>query len=286
VLFEKKITRSQVIEKMVRPERFELPTFWFVAPSCQSRHTKPADNLLKTLEGNYGNCRWFRSESDPEPAQFTHRRYNRRMDVAGISDDFYRLLNAPVETAHEFEVELNCLVITNHKLTMEGIDRVERDEMADVEESFKDETDYEMVSSIRSARLQFYDDLRAAARNLTFVGLITRLQHWASAYARRIDPKREPGNSLKSDLNFLNAKLGAPRVATNFFCALAEVRNSVIHGNSVPQWSFNGKPRNVDTRYAPNGYRVEVSEEDLKEAIEKAITQIELYDEKLIAVHK
>ena len=31
VLFEKKITRSQVIEKMVRPERFELPTFWFVA---------------------------------------------------------------------------------------------------------------------------------------------------------------------------------------------------------------------------------------------------------------
>jgi hypothetical protein len=24
-------TRLQVIEKMVRPERFELPTFWFVA---------------------------------------------------------------------------------------------------------------------------------------------------------------------------------------------------------------------------------------------------------------
>jgi hypothetical protein len=31
VPFERKATRLQVIEKMVRPERFELPTFWFVA---------------------------------------------------------------------------------------------------------------------------------------------------------------------------------------------------------------------------------------------------------------
>ena len=29
--FEGKATKVQVIEKMVRPERFELPTFWFVA---------------------------------------------------------------------------------------------------------------------------------------------------------------------------------------------------------------------------------------------------------------
>jgi hypothetical protein len=42
----------------------------------------------------------------------------------------------------------------------------------------------------------------------------------------------------------------------------------------------------VDPRYAPNGYRVEVSEEDLEEAIEKAISQIKWYDERLIAVHK
>jgi hypothetical protein len=31
VLFERKTTKLQVTEKMVRPERFELPTFWFVA---------------------------------------------------------------------------------------------------------------------------------------------------------------------------------------------------------------------------------------------------------------
>lgn len=143
------------------------------------------------------------------------------------------LLNTPVETAHEFEVELNCLVTTNHKLTMEGIDRIERDEMADVEESFKDETDYDMVSSILTAHLRFYGDLRTAARDLTLVGLITRLQHWAGAYARRIDPTREPGNSLNTDLNFLNAKLGTPPVATDFFCKLAEVRNSVIHADAL-----------------------------------------------------
>jgi len=27
----RRVACSQVIEKMVRPERFELPTFWFVA---------------------------------------------------------------------------------------------------------------------------------------------------------------------------------------------------------------------------------------------------------------
>jgi hypothetical protein len=103
-------------------------------------------------------------------------------------EEFERALNTPMEAPHEFEVELNCLVITNHKLTMRGIDRIENEEMAAVEESFEDEMDYDMVSSIRNAHSQFYDDLRVAARNLTLVGLITRLQHWASAYARRMDP--------------------------------------------------------------------------------------------------
>jgi hypothetical protein len=53
---------------MVRPERFELPTFWFVVGFLVLSHTTPARKVLKTLEGNQCNCRWFRSELDPEPA--------------------------------------------------------------------------------------------------------------------------------------------------------------------------------------------------------------------------
>jgi hypothetical protein len=203
-----------------------------------------------------------------------------------MPDGFESLLNGPVVAAHEFEVDLNCLVTTNHKLVMEGVDRAENEEMASFEESFNEESDRDMVFSIRSAHMQFYDDLRVAARNLTLVGLITRLQHWAAAYARRIDPQRTRDGPLDENLNFLNDQLGTPPVSTDFFFKLAEVRHSVIHADAQPEWYRGKKKRGVDLKYAPNGYRVEVSDEDLREGIEKAILQIKWYDEKLTALHK
>ena len=33
--------------------------------------------------------------------------------------------NEPVKNAHEFEVDLNCLVVTNHRLTLDAITRAE-----------------------------------------------------------------------------------------------------------------------------------------------------------------
>ena len=39
---------------MVRPERFELPTFWFVARFLVLRPTNSACKVLKRLEGNWG----------------------------------------------------------------------------------------------------------------------------------------------------------------------------------------------------------------------------------------
>ena len=199
-----------------------------------------------------------------------------------------KLLNEPIEEmSHEFEVDLTCLVIANHKITMEGIAHAEDEELANLQESLKDETDREMVWSIVSYQRNFYDDLRVAARNLAVVVLVTRLQRWAGAYARRIDPKREAGQPIDKELNFLNGKLGPPpNDATQFFFDLAEVRHSVIHADSQPQWSFKGKTRSVDQRYVPNGYRVEVDDEGLRDAIAKAIAQIKWYDEKFAALHK
>ena len=40
----------QVIEKMVRPERFELPTFWFVAQFCSTRRTKQTNGMRQSAE--------------------------------------------------------------------------------------------------------------------------------------------------------------------------------------------------------------------------------------------
>ena len=43
-----------MIEGMVRPERFELPTFWLVARFLVLSPSKAACTVLKTLEGNWG----------------------------------------------------------------------------------------------------------------------------------------------------------------------------------------------------------------------------------------
>lgn len=201
-----------------------------------------------------------------------------------------RLLNEPLEEmSHEFEVDLNCLVIANHKITMDGIARAEEEELKppkNLLDSLKDETDDDVVSSYIWYQQNFFESLRVAARNLAVVGLVTRLQHWAGAYARRIDPTREAGRPMRDELNFLNRNLGTPPIPTSFFFDLEEVRHAVIHADSQPQWTYNGKSKRVQPRYAPNGYRVEVEDEDLKDAIAKAITQIKWYDERLAARHK
>lgn len=40
------------------------------------------------------------------------------LDDLGLDSQF-------AEEAHEFEVDLNCVVVVNHKLTLESIDRLE-----------------------------------------------------------------------------------------------------------------------------------------------------------------
>ena len=71
---------------------------------------------------------------------------------------------------------------------------------------------------------------------------------------------------------------------SSYFLALAEVRNSVIHGDSQRTWDYNGRTREVELRYARTPYQVEVSEQDLAEAIQKTVTQIKWYDQKLMSL--
>lgn len=203
-----------------------------------------------------------------------------------LPDNFGMSLDLPVVISHEFEVDLNCLVTANYGITIEGIDQKANAELATIEAQCSEETDRDLVRSILADMENYFDDLNVAARNLAMVALVTRLQHWASAYARRFDPARETGRPLDNELSFLNNSLGTPPEGVSFFCKLAEVRHSVIHNDAQAEWTYKGIRRSVDARYVANAYRVEISDEDLTEAIEKAIRLIKWYDERLVALHK
>jgi|ERR1039458_1299532 hypothetical protein len=197
----------------------------------------------------------------------------------------FNLNDEPIEMMHPFEVDLNCLVIINYKYTLDGLERDENRTML-AAESLGDEGDPEMVSSILDAERRPFDEFRIAARNLAMVALVTRFHHWVSAYARRIDAVRKRGVSLRKELDFLKREIGEGPENASYFLALAEVRNSVIHGDSQRTWDYNGETREVELRYARTPYQVEVSEQDLAEAIQKTVTQIKWYDQKLMSLNK
>jgi hypothetical protein len=63
----------------------------------------------------------------------------------------------------QFEVDLNVLVKMNHHLTIEGIGRLEQDEIADLRKNF---TDQDILDSLTRDHEVFCDDLRRNANNL------------------------------------------------------------------------------------------------------------------------
>src|SRR6266513_692441 len=92
------------------------------------------------------------------------------------------------EVAHEFEIDLNCVVITNHRLTLEGIDNAEEKDLAEFQEDIAVE-DYETIGSTVSYLQRFYEDLRRAAHLLALVGLVTRFQHWIQRFVEQLKLK-------------------------------------------------------------------------------------------------
>lgn len=161
-------------------------------------------------------------------------------------------------------------------------------EIAKLEESFGPE-DYESMLSMTGHVRTFYDDLRRAATNLAVVGLVTRLQHWVVNFEQQLRRTREcvglgrrsRDSKFAKALRCLNEKLGDGPVSTAYFSELEVVRDSIIHGDSKAEWEFQGKPRRVSDPYL-NAYReVELSEEQFKEAVSKAVQQVKWYDDRL-----
>jgi hypothetical protein len=191
-------------------------------------------------------------------------------------------LDEPQEIAHDFEIDLHMLVTANHEFAVAAIDREEDEELSKIDDEFNLQS-REVIYSIKGQLQNTYDDFRRAARLLALVGLVTRLQHWISRFAQRRkltsvkqSKPREP--KLVSELNALNRDLGDGPVSVNFLEQIVTLRDSVIHGDSQMEWGG----RKVAEEYR-SAQGADLSEEQLKEAIQKAITQVKYYDEKIQA---
>jgi hypothetical protein len=186
---------------------------------------------------------------------------------------------------HPFEIELNCLVVVNHQLTLQAIDGCENDDLDAL--GVQDESDPDIASSMQWSVQNFYDRLRVASNNQAAVALVTLLQHWVGKFGKILPKtnrpqKRQPKKSrsrMLSDINRLNKHVGPGPVPVAFFAELENVRDSVIHADSNVEWDFRG-PRRVADCYA-NGRSTEMTEAQLKDAIVKVVDQVKYYAEKL-----
>jgi hypothetical protein len=192
--------------------------------------------------------------------------------------DANELLETVIEVAHWFEVDLNTVVVMNHRLTLEGISKSEDDEIAETRESLALE-DRDLVDSQIRFQEQFYGELRRAANHLALVGLVTRFQHWIEGFAKQLGIQPHE-RGLTSQLKALNDKLGEEWVPVDFFKDLVTARDSVVHGDSKAEWPYDKSRRKVAQQYR-NGSELEVTADQLKVAIAKAIEQVKWYDEKI-----
>jgi len=194
------------------------------------------------------------------------------------------LNDAAIEESHEFEVDIACVVIANHGYALEGIQRAEEQHIANVRHSLVEE-DWDFVNpEIRHAET-FYEGLRRSANRLAVVGLVTRLQHWTSRFAKRAKigkPARIHQSQLLNQMEALNKLLGHQIVAVTFFRELVDVRDSVVHANSQAEWEYpEGCNRQVAQHHRSPWSEVEFSAEQLKEAVAKTIQQVKWYDENI-----
>jgi hypothetical protein len=197
--------------------------------------------------------------------------------------------NDIVEIAHEFEVDLNCLVVMNHRFTLEGITRAEDEEIRHWRETLAP-TDPKAASSAISHAQTEFDKLRKAANHLALVGTVTRLQHWVERFVKKqgLTPEKNkrPDGSVESllirQLRILNKTLGDSPVPISDFENLIDVRDSIIHADARAEWK-NDRDRNrkVADEYRSACGNVELYENQVKDAVEKSIRQVAWYDEKL-----
>ena len=157
------------------------------------------------------------------------------------------ILGKASELPHPFIEEVEWLVSQNHELVLENIERLEKAEFSRLYSEMPNapELDSELAYAASMA-----DDLGNAANQLALVSLVTRLQHSINVFVKDVGGDNE-NTGLVPNLRILNRRrLGESPIAVTFFADLVSVRDSVVHADSMAEWTYNGKTRRVPERYA------------------------------------
>jgi hypothetical protein len=189
--------------------------------------------------------------------------------------------NQLIEVIHEFQIDLNRVVLVNHGFALAEMTRAEAEDEARLEAELTHTQEDQEIASRLSELTRQYDQFRQAANQLALVGVVTRLHHWVGRFVERLPgrPQKMVDSPLTEQLRFLNRELGNGPFPLAFFQDLITVRDSIVHADSRAKWNF-GKDREVAARYQNAWGQVDLSESQLQEAIDKAVGQVSWYDEK------
>lgn len=199
------------------------------------------------------------------------------------SEEEIDLWNEIIEVTHAFEAELNTLVMSSLRFSLEGIARAEEEEIERMSEALED---LDVQNSHAWHVELYYSKMRTAAHNFALVGLVTRLQHWVERFVRlnKVKPEGEKNDHrLCKCLHGLNKAVNAtPPIAVEFIDGLVTARDSVIHGDSKSTWfdEPHQKQRSVAQRFDDFG-DLNVSQSDLEDAVQKSTQLVSWYESSL-----
>jgi len=183
------------------------------------------------------------------------------------------------EERHPFDIDVHALVLTNLKLALDGIDRLEQEEITSyVRETDNDEaTQQSFISWIQGQ----HENLRTAAIHLALVGLVTRFHHWLVTLANslRDDTDKTFDKSVQQEMHFLNNNFKSSPHQPRDFAKWIDVRDSVIHADSQAAWQHEGKLRGVESQFTHIG-ELHFTATDLQDAFQKMLWAIAWYEGK------
>lgn len=187
---------------------------------------------------------------------------------------------------HEFELDVNCLVVTNYRSTLDRITLAEKEDLSAIGKP-NGAPDSEVTDSVRSYISRFYNDLRRGAHQLALGGLLTRLEHWVAQFVKRyhLQPAAMDASLLLNQLTCLNLSLGPGPVPIRYFRELLDLRDCILYGDSKAVWKQGPTEKRVAGRFLNPHGEVELSAKQLDDAIEQAVRQITWYDARLHPVH-
>jgi len=181
-------------------------------------------------------------------------------------------LGPPIAIPHMFDSDVRATVLVNHDLVLQAIAKSEEDELSKLD--FTDESQRSIEDFIQRE----HDEFRRAANNLALVGLVTRFHHWLGRLSDAVEGRRSLNRKIKDMLTDLKNRFPNSQLAPNsYFKALEDVRDSIVHADSEPEWMNGKEVRKVNDEYVDE-YKVNFSAEKLKDAFDKMLALVEYYD--------